>query len=101
MRRTSFILLVSLAGCGRNALEQARVERAKVAISTVEMAAELVYLKTGKYPATLAEVPVQRREDPWGHAFVYAVKGTSLEIFSVGPDGVAGNGDDVREKWEG
>ena len=104
MRRTSSISLASafaLAGCVSGELEKSRVERAKVAISTLEMAAELEYLKNGKYPAKLAEIPVQHREDPWGHPFVYAVKGSSLEIYSVGPDGVGGNDDDVREKWEG
>ena len=105
MRRTSSILLASasvlaLAACGTNTrLEEARVEKARVQISTVKMAAELAYMKTGKWPASLADVEISRKDDPWGHPFHYSIAGSNSEpvIFSAGPDGQPGNGDDVRE----
>lgn len=92
--------LLALGACGTNArLEEARREKAKVQISTVKMAAELAYMKTGKWPASLADVEISRKDDPWGHAFHYSIAGSSSEpvIFSAGPDGQPGNGDDVRE----
>ena len=106
MRRTSFTLLANaslvcaIGACGTNTrLEEARIEKAKVQISTVKMAAELAYMKTGKWPASLAQVEISRKKDPWGHDFHYSIAGSSSEpvIFSAGPDGQPGNGDDVRE----
>ena len=43
----------------------------------------------------LDRVPV----DPWGHAYVYrspGAGGADYDLFSCGPDGVAGTADDVR-----
>ncbi len=92
---------VALSACGTSAkLEDARAETARVQLHTLEMAAELAYMKTGAYPDTLAKLDVKRREDPWGRPFVYAVTGTgaaaTVEFSSLGPDGVDGTPDDVR-----
>lgn len=105
MRRTSFTSLGSAAlvalafpACVSSRLEDARVEKAKVQIATVKMAAELAYMKTGSYPATLEAVDVTRREDPWGHPFVYAVLGsTEVMVTSAGPDGLPSTADDIAE----
>lgn len=111
MRRTSFTSLarpvlasgaLALAACSTSArLEEARAEKAKVQISTVKMAAELAYMKTGQYPATLAELDVTRRDDPWGRPFVYAITGSGaaaeVHVSSLGPDGVGATSDDVVE----
>lgn len=109
MRRTSstsgakalVVCGVALSACGTSTrLEDARAETARVQLHTVEMAAELAYMKTGKYPDTLAQLDVKRRDDPWGRPFVYAIKGTgaaaTLRVSSMGKDGVSGTPDDVR-----
>ena len=109
MRRTSstsgasalVMCSVALSACGTSTrLEEARAETARVQLHTLEMSAELAYMKTGKYPDTLAQVDVKRREDPWGHPFVYAISGTGaaamLKVSSMGKDGVSGTPDDVR-----
>lgn len=39
--------------------------------------------------------------DPWGHEYIYSKEGKDgelCEIYSAGPDGVAGTGDDVHAK---
>ena len=35
-------------------------------------------------------------KDPWGSDYVYRRLGTGYELFSPGPDGIAGTADDVR-----
>ena len=35
-------------------------------------------------------------KDPWGNDYVYRRSGTGHVLFSSGPDGIAGTGDDVR-----
>src|SRR5688500_13687208 len=106
MRRTSFTSrskagwlvagTVALSACNSR-FEEAKKKHAEVALQTIRMSAELTYMKTGRYPTSLSDVDVQRREDPWGRPFNYAVKssGQRLEISSSGPDGIAGNTDDI------
>lgn len=98
---TLFACGVALSACGTSArLEDARAETARVQLHTLEMAAELAYAKQGTYPDSLAKLDVKRRDDPWGRLFEYAVSGSGaaavVHVSSRGPDGVAGNADDVR-----
>ena len=44
-------------------------------------------------------IPHMRESDPWGHSFVYKFPGVRsskpFDIYSVGPDGKEGGGDDI------
>ncbi len=59
-----------------------------------------------QYPKTLQDLVSGKKKylremnrDPWGHPYVYIVPGQhypeSFDLFSVGPDGQQGTGDDV------
>ena len=103
MRRTSFTLLASagalVSACGTSArLEASRREQAMVTLSTIEMAAELGFVQTGRYPASLEQLDLKHKNDPWGRPFAYAVMASNagVMVFSLGPDGIGGNADDVR-----
>ena len=47
------------------------------------------------FPGTLAAAGVANGNDPWGTAIVYVPAATSFTITSLGPDIVAGGGDDI------
>lgn len=110
MRQTSSTSVASAIACAcaavfsacgtQTRLEEARAETARVQLHTMEMAAELAYMKSGKYPDSLAQMDVKRHDDPWGRPFVYLVSGSgaaaTVDLSSMGPDGVAGNADDIR-----
>ena len=103
--RASAIAACSLAlgACGTSTrLEDARAETARVQLHTMEMAAELAYMKTGAYPESLEKLDVKRHDDPWGRPFVYALTGSgaeaSIDLSSMGPDGAPNTADDVRVK---
>jgi len=49
----------------------------------------------GAFPATLAAAGVTNANDPWGTVIVYAPAATSFTLTSLGPDLVAGGGDDI------
>ena len=47
--------------------------------------------------ATLPGISAEDRNDVWGHPFHIVVKGTNeFEVVSDGPDGIAGNSDDIH-----
>ncbi len=85
---------------------QAKIKAAKAEISTIKTALDTYEVDNGRYPTTeeglgllvpakLEKMPV----DPWGNPYVYRVPGTngkSYDLFSMGPDGHEGGGDDVE-----
>jgi general secretion pathway protein G len=96
--------------------EQARLAAAKQEISTIDLALDSFEVDAGRYPTTeeglnalmvppssvkawhgpyLKKAPV----DPWGHQYVYRYPGqfntSGADVFSYGPDGNEGGGDDV------
>jgi len=100
--------------------EEARIAASKADInSNISIALDLYELDNGKYPSTeegLAALisepasavkwkgPYLKREplDPWGKRYSYISPGNhrgDYDLFSCGPDGVEGGGDDVTN-WE-
>lgn len=100
--------------------EEARVSAAKADIhANISVALDLFELDNGRYPATeegLSSLrtkpssdinwkgPYLKREprDPWGNPYVYRSPGEynpDYDLYSYGPDGKEGGGDDVSN-WE-
>jgi general secretion pathway protein G len=89
---------------------QSQVSAAKSSIASIGLAVDLYETDNGNFPASLqslitmggeqnwhgpylkkGEIPV----DPWGHEFVYTLKDNGYEIRSAGPNGSAGDSDDI------
>ncbi len=55
--------------------------------------------KLGRYPYGFVISQRKLIPDGWGHAFVYRAPGThnkdGFDLFSIGPDGIAGTADDI------
>jgi general secretion pathway protein G len=114
-------LLMGLVGVGVFAqVEKARRTTAKAQISQIESALEFYRMDNSKYPTTLdglvkksADAKTFPRggylkkasalKDPWDQPFQYQNPGTKnpygVDITTAGPDGIAGNEDDVNN-WE-
>ena len=97
--------------------EQARVAAAKADISAIELQLDAFEIDAGRFPTTeeglgaLITPPAQVRQwngpylkkgvpvDPWGNPYVYRFPGqintTGVDVYSYGPDGNEGGGDDV------
>ncbi len=121
------ILVGAVALNFMGAPEQAKWNKTKAAVVTLESAVELYKLDNGKYPTTeqglqaLVEAPqteplpkkwrkggyLKRSkvpQDPWGNEYMYLQPGVNgyFDIFSYGADGVAGGEDydmDINS-WE-
>lgn len=100
--------------------EQARVVAAQSTIASLEMALEAFEVDTGRYPTTDEGLnalvdpppaisnwrgPYLRRgvpDDPWGNPYIYLCPGernpNAYDLYSFGPDGREGGGDDI-DNW--
>ena len=100
--------------------EQARSAAAKTDISNIETALNAFEVDTGRFPktdeglsplitkpsdVTIWHGPYLPRglpKDPWGNQYVYRYPGTNnangFDLFSMGPDGHEGGGDDI-DNW--
>ncbi len=111
------ILVVIVPKFGSN-YRGAKMAAARQEISTLEGAINLFQTDNGRFPTSaegLAALRVQPAtncqswhgpylshdvvNDPWEHPYVYRVPGkhnrTSFDVFSTGPDGKEGGGDDI------
>jgi len=94
--------------------EEARVAAAKADINAnISVALDLYELDNGQYPEALTSLlsktdkgkgPYLKKEplDPWGRRYMYKSPGEhsgDYDLYSFGPDGVEGGGDDVTS-WE-
>jgi general secretion pathway protein G len=97
--------------------EQARVTAARTDIANLEVVLDAYEMDTGRFPSNqqglqaLVEEPSDARDwrgpyirrgvptDPWGNAYVYKYPGDhnaeSYDLYSYGPDGRSGGGDDI------
>ncbi|MFO7959094.1 MAG: type II secretion system major pseudopilin GspG [Candidatus Brocadiia bacterium] len=97
--------------------EQARTTAARTDIANLELALDAFEIDTGRFPTSqeglkaLVEEPsgvqdwhgayIKRGvpEDPWGNPYVYKYPGDRNEdgydLYSYGPDGQSGGGDDI------
>ena len=121
------ILVGAVALNFRTAPDQARWNKTKAAVATLESAVELYKLDNGRYPTTeqglqaLVEAPqiepapkkwrkggyLQKGKvpnDPWDNEYLYLCPGVhdDFDIFSFGADGVAGGEDYDQDinNWE-
>ena len=100
--------------------EQARITAARTDIANLEVALDAFEIDTGRYPTTeegiraLVEEPTDVKEwhgpyikrgvpnDPWTKPYVYRCPGqhntTGYDLYSFGPDGQDGGGDD-SDNW--
>ena len=106
--------LVMCVGCDRTAERTAQAKKDVNALGTALYVYQVDY---GVYPTTAQglnalitpaaglkvwhgpyyQAPLP--SDPWGHAYVYrspGANGAAFDLFSCGPDGKEGTGDDVR-----
>jgi general secretion pathway protein G len=97
--------------------EQARITAARTDIANLEVALDAFEIDTGRFPGTrqglgaLVEEPAGVEDwrgpyikrgvpsDPWGNPYVYKYPGDHNEegydLYSFGPDGQSGGGDDI------
>ncbi len=92
--------------------EKANVGVAKTQIGSFATALDMFEVDNGHYPKSLQDLVTQPRDaqswhqyldsiplDPWQHPYVYTFPGkhrpASYDLMSTGPDGRAGNEDDV------
>jgi len=90
---------------------QAKITAAQTDVSNLKVALDAYEIDNGSYPTTeqgLAQLLNQSASghayvdkvplDPFGNAYVYRCPGTNgkdFDLFSCGPDGVEGGGDDI------
>ncbi len=104
--------------------QKARIGAAKAQISNFGVALDLYELHNGRYPTTEQGLEALRTEptsdpapedwqgpylkkdiplDPWGHPYVYICPGEhnpdTYDLYSRGPDGQDGGGDDITN-WD-
>lgn len=98
----SLFFVVTQGACSN--LEKAKVDLAKTDARTLAAASEQFYLTKAKAPVSIGELVnaqfIQSApKDPWGHDYVLAAPGTksgkTVDVYSPGPDGIPGSGDDV------
>lgn len=96
--------------------EDAKIAKATADISTIDSTLDNYKLDTGSYPssdqglqALMSNVENSPKwngpylkngipNDPWGHPYIYRYPGehgTDYDLFSAGPDGQPGTGDDI------
>ncbi|HZV37069.1 MAG TPA: type II secretion system major pseudopilin GspG [Verrucomicrobiae bacterium] len=92
--------------------ESAKIKATKAQLSTFATALDMFEVDNGHYPKHLEDLTVQPRDatnwrqymeniplDQWQHPYIYAVPGRhrpgSYDLSSAGPDGRAGNDDDI------
>ncbi|HEY3320915.1 MAG TPA: type II secretion system major pseudopilin GspG [Planctomycetota bacterium] len=100
--------------------EQARIAAATTDIANLGTSLDTFEVDTGRYPTSdeglraLMEPPGNAKDwkgpylkrmvlnDPWGNAYVYRCPGShnasSYDLYSFGPDGQEGGGDDI-DNW--
>jgi general secretion pathway protein G len=99
--------------------EAAKVTAAKTQIGSFDQALDLMEVDVGRYPTTdeglqalmqLSNVPSWKGpylkraipKDPWSHDYIYRCPGqhntSGYDLYSWGPDGREGGGDDV-DNW--
>jgi general secretion pathway protein G len=93
-------VVVSFAGRS----EEARVQRTRADLVAYQNAVDLYAIDhNDKYPGSLNDLVSGKRRyvrklenDPWGNPYRYELKGSTYQIYSAGPDGVANTADDIK-----
>ena len=86
-----------------DALQQAKIDMAKLRIKEIESNIAIYKMKTGKYPSSLEQAKKVFRngripQDEWNNSFFYTLDSNCskpVTILSYGPDGKKDGGDDI------
>ncbi len=87
------IILIFLYKGNLNAFRVFKNAEMKMNIERLKTNVELYNAANGRYPENL-EV-FDKKKDSWGRTFIYKSKAQGFQLFSGGPDGIAGTADDV------
>jgi general secretion pathway protein G len=89
----------------RGAIINANIKEAQTQIGTLMQSVDSYYVFRNEYPENLEQLadpprgmaPILERipDDPWGNPYQFTRENSSFNIFSYGPDGNSGGGDDV------
>ncbi len=100
------VVMPRLSGRGR----EAEISAARASIANISLALDMYEIDNGAYPPSLQALLTKTSEinwrgpylrtdaipvDPWGRQFNYCVKDNGFELRSAGPNGTAGDADDV------
>jgi type II secretion system protein G len=99
-------ILASMVFGLMNVVESTRIRTTENNIHTLRCAVAEYRLTKGSLPARLEDLAKKldgsvamkdgKFVDAWGQPFVYQVDGKEFKVWSCGPDGKPGTGDDVR-----
>ncbi|MGI6395002.1 MAG: type II secretion system major pseudopilin GspG [bacterium] len=107
---TIMTMIMGAVGVGvMSYLDKSKIKQAKIDIVTISNALDLYKTEFGRYPESedgisrLVEERILKEKkvpkDPWGNDYIYIYPGTNNEdgfdIYSFGPDGKEGGGDDI------
>lgn len=106
------MIMVTIGGYSFNAIQNARLQDAKVQVGQLAQGLEEYRVLVGEYPASLDDLvrppgglaPIRREipNDPWGNSYQYRrTSRDAFELFSTGPDGRAGTEDDIHPEGAG
>src|SRR5687767_107070 len=98
------VVLVLSMGCVNEKLTEARRDKARVDMQTLQTSLSLAYLRTARYPSTAEglDMLVQSKllervpRDPWGHAYVYRLDDKPT-LLCLGADGAVGGEGDNKD----
>jgi len=87
------------------AITNGRIKEAQVEIGNLKQAVDSFWVMRQEYPDSLGQLadppsgmaPIMERlpQDPWGNDYQYTRENDGFKIYSTGPDGSSGGGDDV------
>ncbi len=89
-----FIILVSVFIGNFYALNMFRGVRSSFAMERLKNDVDIYNAVNGFYPHSLGTI-TEKEKDLWGRPYVYKLTEDGFKLFSSGPDGVEGTGDDV------
>lgn len=89
----------------QGAIQNSKIKRASVEVGNLGNAVTQYFVLTNDYPDSLDQLanpsggiaPIIREipKDPWNNDYQYSKNNDSFELYSMGPDGVRGGGDDI------
>jgi len=97
------VLVLLLAGCGvdtapkatETLMQDTRTFRARLEIPSLVNVLEQWHQMHGKWPEAWEDLS-RRPYDPWGALYVFKIVDDRPDVWSIGPDGEPGTGDEVR-----
>ena len=102
----ALVLVATAVGCGSSELEQSRAQSAQITAQTIRSAVMLYQVQHADGTCPTLEALIDdgamprsaQTTDPWGHAFRIECTAEDVIVRSPGPDGTAGNDDDIAAR---